>query len=87
MNRLDFYYKKSKTLDGRDILFIHTPRFYIKSSFSIIRKEFSAFIELRYEKIIVGMGTGDTAHNAIRAAIMESRDLKILLNKYLKQSK
>jgi len=83
----DFYYKKSKTQDGRDILFIRTPRFYIKSSFSNLLGCFKSFIELRYEKIIVGMGDGDTAHNAIRAAIMESRDLKVLLNKYLKQSK
>jgi hypothetical protein len=81
---MNFNYKSDKTDDGRDILFINTPEFYIKSSFFRTAKHFEAVIELRNERIIVGMGGGKTAHEAIRNAIKEARKVKDILNKRLK---
>lgn len=81
---MSFYYKKTKTQDERDILFIHTPRLFIKSSFSRMLGQFTSFIEIQEEGAIIGMGVGDTAHDAIRDAIKDARNLKVLLNTYLK---
>jgi hypothetical protein len=80
----NFHYNETKTSDGRAILFIDTQNFHIRSSFFKTSGAFEAFIELRDERIIVGMGGGDTAHNAIRNAITETRKVETMLRKLLK---